>query len=188
MVRKKLQQKKAPDRYIVIPDYGEADEFSSVQGNWRVTYRMRRTVDGVWAISELKIERHIDLPPNARGNAMADAVFAPLPRGGINYRVVRSLGLGTAAAYGRMVMETQRLDTPPTATPRKSKHPGRPVVLTAFYRDVATRWRELTEAGVPDPAAKLATRFKYRRTSMRAVLWRCRRMGLIPPSGRPRRA
>lgn len=130
---------------------------------WVAYYRFGRNTRGVRIIRELTITRE----PGS-----------PVPEEGLTVRALRQVRLGRALRYARATW-IARLLRPPR------QRLGRPLTRPQhFYAKVARRYQAL--AGLPNVLELLTKESDLSYSTMRGVVARCRRMGLLGASGRTR--
>jgi hypothetical protein len=163
-------------KHITIYEFGESTWFSDDVDGWRIEYRMRRSTDGLLVIGELRVVPDYRSPED---------VFMGVPSKGIDAALLRRIRLGANARYGRAVIEQQRGDPESGRARQKRSTRGRPAkYMISFYRKLAARWRELQQSKTYNFAEVLSKEFRLSYSATVSAINRCRRKGLIPPSGR----
>jgi hypothetical protein len=171
---------------LKLKKFGDSTWFSTDVGDWRVDYQMRVDTEGALVVSRVQIAPRAWFGKTDEALALDKLRFAP--RGGISPELLRRLRMGAEARFARNAITTQSLDPPKASEPQRDGRGRPPTLTTAFYRRVAARYNDLVKARAKDPNKILEREFEYSQTGMASVIYRCRRKGLIRPSGRgPRR-
>lgn len=128
--------------------------------------RIKQQVDG-WTVTY-----ELATPPTGNALVVKRLTVAPqgeLPARGVTKGLVASLNLGAVCQCAPGLNAPKR--------PARTSGPGRPPLTSTFYAAVATRYMELLRAGHHNIPRTLAAEFGYKRSSMRAVIRRARRLG-----------
>lgn len=148
-------------RLRVMGDWYSVDGTNMALPGWILSVRMGIIDSGISVVAGIRLE-----PKDKR----------KFPGYGVNGRLLRRIRIGgTSHADMRHAEREQRGD----ASGRRRRHPGRPTVYTRkWYQRLAARYQELGD----QPKRKLETEFRLSPSAMRSAVFRCRKMGLLPPT------
>ena len=160
-------------------------------GPWRVACRVSLS-QGRVVISEVRVFPAEDRRPYGRGHWSAEGlgIFAPVPAGGLNSRLLRQMSIGSHLLLARTLPPDDVRQLPargwlfPKQKPARRNKPGtrqrrgRPQLPDAVYQKLLRQYDQLIGAGDKSPCVTLARRWRWSHSRVRSAIHRANKRGI----------